>query len=1320
MLIIGVSLTTDLGGSFIPGNRINTYWDDVAEDVVVKLEEFSYVYGSNIGTWGDDGDFETTESNWLRADATNELHGVPSLTRSSDIVSFSALYTHAYGGRDNRIAWQIAEGAEVGKTYLCTCQVRTDGAFPLGADNLTFQLRPRYPFMSYNQETQVVTTQADADGVWVEIRTWVTILSDSELDPIIELRTNQQDMTIGGKVYIDQFYVREDLHPTSSENTVITGPDLGQVSQSQCSNAIRTTHGSGGGTKYTPTSMLWSVYQFCDSTTLNRFSILLTNPAFPYVTLQPYIGHPNCAASPIVCNIHFTGSPTVTPASNPVALDGAITVLAISTLSSVRYSNGSGLKAYLDLENTTGEFTGLRSGVYQIIAGDSAGCQVTISVYVPSTIANNPQPTNTEPTYGEKLRMEHGDLMNGVTSRTDILERNFSGDPIDVKGSSSPVIRALLADQDSDSAFNNKFECLRSTTLEMNLVSERDLQFIGLFSQDDRKFLVKHYKPVGTLLWSGFIVPSVFSEAYTEGPPYYTSISISDNLTTLSDIDFLDADGNSLEGDTPLINIVALILQKLSLGLDIRVACNMQEDSDTYDEPQAFEKTTKELSSFYEDDGAPWKCSRVLEAILKPFGAKLVQENGVWNIVRIEEQTEEYDYRQYDKDGEYLSSDSYDPIVEISDPSLRLNAVFKDRGHTLEVVPGIGTLNLTRILHPVPNMVKNGSFDQFDDSGVNSWTITAVDGVNHQVTPIKKAVQIVRNGVIITEEGSNALEISNLGSSYCFAYPVQFPVEYSNADNLTFSFNYRVNLTDASTERGVPSPLWVKLEWSLKIGDFWFNTVTGWNELNEQHYNAIYIDKFNSDETFETQVRFRNVPSVTTESVSMTFWVYGSTFPDCLDNAGLRLIDTANTPLGRRIRMVSPSFIYYTLVASTEADDSSDWIRPHDYNASTNAAVWHKDVFIDESEGHRSVAQVYLDEVKFQIFPSKNSPPVQELISIVNNENYKENLTLSIEGGDLPSTPLHSKRFLYNNYFKDSSGFSTGNWSRANVNESTTLQQILAKSIINQYKYPTFKVSGSFLGLSELNFLSTLKQTFEATPVTISNEEFTSDVTGWTNYDPGYGSGSWAYGSDSARVTVSAAIDPDNQDLDSEIFRTNTTINAGTRLLIEVSITRSGTTYPRSDWVQLVFFQDDLIVQTAVLTQFDYDGDFVRALKISVAQDCTSIGFKIKNLPFPDIQNGAAQYDMNYFRVSALDVVRYFTVNTMSKDEANNDYQVELMQLVPVVPGADPTIDDSGEGNTNTEGGSGGGTNGTGSSSGSSFNGDFNDDYGSDFDNILF
>ena len=129
----------------------------------------------------------------------------------------------------------------------------------------------------------------------------------------------------------------------------------------------------------------------------------------------------------------------------------------------------------------------------------------------------------------------------------------------------------------------------------------------------------------------------------------------------------------------------------------------------------------------------------------------------------------------------------------------------------------------------------------------------------------------------------------------------------------------------------------------------------------------------------------------------------------------------------------------------------------------------------------------------------------------------------------------------------------------------------------------------------------------------------------------------------------------------------------------------------------------ETIYQNLVVGEFTYDGQTVRSVRFTLTNDCNNIGFRIRQIE----GSGTAQYDMNSFEITGQSVVRYFTVNGIDSDSYNNNHSVNLMQLIPIVPSTDLDIDDSGEGNTGTEGGVGS----TGNYSGGDYNSDYNNDF---------
>jgi hypothetical protein len=321
----------------------------------------------------------------------------------------------------------------------------------------------------------------------------------------------------------------------------------------------------------------------------------------------------------------------------------------------------------------------------------------------------------------------------------------------------------------------------------------------------------------------------------------------------------------------------------------------------------------------------------------------------------------------------------------------------------------------------------------------------------------------------------------------------------------------------------------------------------------------------------------------------------------------------------------------------------------------------------------------------------------------VNNENYKENLVVELESGDVTELKVNNKKNLYSNVFLDMAGEPTSLWTRFGVGGSNTLQRLLLSSLANQYKFPTFKVSGSLLGFEDLNFLTTFKQISEQPSYAFVNGGFTGNITGWSNTPVGGADIAWAYGSNSARVTLTGAED-------SKKLKQTTGLSflAGDRIKITFDIERTASSGTRFDWLEVKMLgAADIVLQNLVVAEMGSDGQWVRSVRFTIIQDCENLAFNVRRIE----GTGSAQYDMNSFEINGQSVVRYFTVNGMEIDSYNNSYNANLMQIIPIVPSVDADVDDSGEGNTGTEGGAGGGTSGSGSSTGGDYNSDFNADF---------
>lgn len=1324
-LIATWTLTSDLGAGFGLGTRIKTYWDDFGGGYVVKKDVPTLVFGSNVGVDCDSGTYETFDSTW----SAN-----PYLTRSSaqaQTGTYSGLYTQP--DTSNSLIASQTGTLTGGKTYRVTCYVYVPTVNPFGSATTRIRLVATSPSTPASNEIQI-SEISEVYDTWTQVSIDVAVLGQ-EQQYTFNLQAFKGTRTLSGICYVDQFLIRELGEATLSETTITTGPDLGVV------NINNVTGYSDYNSKF-----FTSIYQYCNSSTLVQFRGNIYNPAFPYVYQYTTPNSPICYISGgggggglpgpgqiPYCNISFEQAPLIIKCSNPYRADGEITVTATSTSGyDIRYSLDN--VNHSEMTVTNGTFSNLTVGSYTVYARDSNNCLAQITVALTAEETNDGQPTDPTPTYGVMYRMEHTELQNDVEERIDILERNFTGDLTEVNGGPVPFLRSL-----GEASINNKFDCIRPTYATIQLASERDLQYIGLFSQDDRKYLVNYYKPVGTLKWRGYVTPSVFSEPYTEAAPYITNITVTDNLVQLEELEFLDKDGNKLSGKMTLIKIIALILNKLSLQLQIQTALNISED--TEDDLQALEETQHETSAFYEDNGTPWTCARVLRALLMPFGAKIVQENGTWNIVRVEEQCAQYNRRLYNREGDYISSDNYDPVVDIvGDASLRLNSVFRDRDHTLEVVPAYGKITVVRKLFRRDNLLVNGSFDieKYADGIIEGWSITSGTVTTYTVTNVirdtvtdfnapatvntslpnswrdAEASSFFRTQYYqIPENVDSALEITNLTDQETVVLQSQpISIELTDADSFIFSFNYRVNMksTAASSSRSARPPDWIRIKYKIQLGSYYFNEVAGWTTDADYEWNSVFVETYEEDQKFEIKARLKGAPSVSIRTLTITFEFTGSNYNDfTLLGVDLPDIQTTTLPSGYRVRgELSGVFSAdYKLEDSTDATSSPDVIRPTDYDGTTNPAVWFNTFYKEGGTQYKDIDKLYLYDVNFKFLPNGEEGPNEEVLEAVNNLNYKENLLVELESGDVTELVVNNKKNLYSNIFLDPVGEPTSAWTRFGVGGTNTLQRLLLSSLSNQYKFPTFKISGSILGFEDLNFLTTFKQVTDQPSYSLTNGGFTGNITGWSNYPSAGGPLiAWAYGSNSARVTLASG--ESSRALRQTNASSTIPFTAGDRVKVSFDLDRTNSSGTRFDWLEIkIYNSSNEVLQNLVVAEMGGDGSWVRTVRFTLIQDAVNIGFNVRNIE----GTGTAQYDMNSFEINGLSVVRYFTVNGMEIDSYNNRYNVNLMQLIPITPSADANVDDSGEGNTGTEGGAGGGTSGSGSSTGGDFNNDFNADF---------
>lgn len=434
--------------------------------------------------------------------------------------------------------------------------------------------------------------------------------------------------------------------------------------------------------------------QICNQGYDVQFSTLKSS--FPWVYNLYFENHILCSITPIVCDLSFSPKITLVYPTGTSTNDGSVTVEAISS-NSIKYKLGSDFDYNDGTGQSSGIFNSLYHGSFRIYARDSHNCGANILVNLP-----------VNEVYGVIYRITYINLANHST-KIEILKRNYIGSVSDMIISDGSINLSMRNEGNLD-----KFQPIISTQATLDLISETDKQFQELFTNEPQKYQIAFYKDIsgGTsyvLQWIGFIIPQIYQEEYLQ-PPYKASVQASDCLSILSDLLFLQDDGNRFFGSIKIIDLISIILNRTNLHLPIRCAANIYADTMSQgatDDP--FDQAYVDVEAYYLATDSP-TYEFVLTCILKAFRARLIQAEGRWNILRPEELTSSYNYRDFDSTGIYVSNGSINPIINVAAASDSNRVRWSDQDQNLEIRPGFGKFRVKYNLGYKDNILRNGDF----------------------------------------------------------------------------------------------------------------------------------------------------------------------------------------------------------------------------------------------------------------------------------------------------------------------------------------------------------------------------------------------------------------------------------------------------------------------------------------------------------------------------------------------------------------------------------------------------------------------------------
>jgi hypothetical protein len=213
-------------------------------------------------------------------------------------------------------------------------------------------------------------------------------------------------------------------------------------------------------------------------------------------------------------------------------------------------------------------------------------------------------------------------------------------------GGGSSELNAIERNSIELSRDGDLLENVLGTKLTFSLWNETEGQFSEFRTAGWGDYMVKLiYDPSGVAdeKFIGYNQSEIYTEPYDQ-PPYQSKIEFTCGLSHLKHVRF-DNSGTLYTGQKTIIEVLRLALNKLPNPVKIREFVNLYEDSinsTTTDSP--FNQVYVDSSIYKEakdDDDKNNEvgmfCYKVIEEILKPFGAHIFTADGFWYIIRSQE-----------------------------------------------------------------------------------------------------------------------------------------------------------------------------------------------------------------------------------------------------------------------------------------------------------------------------------------------------------------------------------------------------------------------------------------------------------------------------------------------------------------------------------------------------------------------------------------------------------------------------------------------------------------------------------------------------------
>jgi len=317
---------------------------------------------------------------------------------------------------------------------------------------------------------------------------------------------------------------------------------------------------------------------------------------------------------------------------------------------------------------------------------------------------------------GVKYSVQYRDGFN-QQCRVDIGNVDWNGDAKILRGVSE---KACILSRDCS---DNPYDPVVNTKAAISFYQTEDLpiDILELQTAPDREFTVKFYIE-NALKFSGFMVADGIIQIF-QAAPFEVNINAADGLYLLDGIPYDPISGAGL--DRNIINYIREILfYSNNLGNPLPVQWTNTLTNDEFPlEDDLFSGSIRwspfgDGFSELKDGNYVYKdCYYILEGLLKSLQCRIVQDNGVWKIFRINDAVSGvYSINEIQANLDPLSITTREvdvnrQIIGVQDNEAMLEYSFIEEDANLTVLPALKTVTTTYNQDERENILPNGNMD---------------------------------------------------------------------------------------------------------------------------------------------------------------------------------------------------------------------------------------------------------------------------------------------------------------------------------------------------------------------------------------------------------------------------------------------------------------------------------------------------------------------------------------------------------------------------------------------------------------------------------